>query len=39
MHPYPGDWWQSGVRSCIMPRLPTHLVQILTVGTVAAITV
>ena len=26
--------WQSGVRSCIMPRLPTHLVQELYIGTV-----
>ena len=26
--------WQSGVQSCIMPRLPTHLVQDLNVGTV-----
>ena len=26
--------WQSGVRSCIMPGLPTHLVQELNVGTV-----
>ena len=25
---------QSGVRSCIMPGLPTHLVQELNVGTV-----
>ena len=28
--------WQSGVRSCIMPRLPTHLVQELNVGIVAS---
>ena len=26
--------WQSGLRSCIMPPLPTHLVQELNVGTV-----
>ena len=26
--------WQSRVRSCIMPGLPTHLVQELNVGTV-----
>ena len=26
--------WQSGVRSCIMPGMPTHLVQELNVGTV-----
>ena len=24
--------WQSGVRSCIMPRMATHLVQVLNVG-------
>ena len=28
-------WWQSGVRSCIMPGLPKHLVEELDVGTVA----
>ena len=28
--------WQSGARSCIMPGLPTHLVQELNVGTVYA---
>ena len=27
-------WGQSGVRSCILPRQPTHLVQELKVGTV-----
>ena len=27
--------WQSDVRSCIMPGLPTHLVQELYIGTVA----
>ena len=27
--------WQSGVRSCIMPGLPTHLVQELHVFIVA----
>ena len=26
--------WQSGVRLCIMPGLPTHLVQELNGGTV-----
>ena len=26
--------WQSGMRSCILPDLPTHLVQELNVGTV-----
>ena len=30
----PRDRWQSGMRSCIMPGLPTHLVQELDVGTV-----
>ena len=35
MHPCPEKkWLQSGVRSCIMPGLPTHLVQELNVGTV-----
>ena len=34
MHPCPGNWWRSGVRSCIVPGLPTHLVQELNVGTV-----
>ena len=24
MHPCPGNWWQPGFRSCIIPRLPTH---------------
>ena len=27
-------WWQSGMGSCILPRLPTHLVQELNVDTV-----
>ena len=27
--------WQSGMWSCILPGLPTHLVQELNVGTVA----
>ena len=34
MHPYSGNWVQSGVRSCIMPGLPANLVQELNVGTV-----
>ena len=25
--------WQSGVRSCIMPEVPTHLVQESNAGT------
>ena len=29
--------WQSGVRSCIMPGLPTRKVQELNVGTVLAL--
>ena len=29
----PRKLWQSGVWSCIMPRMPTHLVQELHVGT------
>ena len=32
--PLPGNRWQSGVRSCIIPGLPTHLVKELPVGTV-----
>ena len=31
MHPGPGNWVSIG---CIMPGLPTHLVQELNVGTV-----
>ena len=34
MHPYPGNWVATVVRSCIMPGLPMHLVQELNVGTV-----
>ena len=35
MHPCPEKkWLQSGVRSCIMPELPMHLVQVLNAGTV-----
>ena len=35
MHPCPGNYgrWQSGVWSCIVPRLPMHQVQELNVGT------
>ena len=29
-----GTGWESGVRSCLMPGLPTHLVQDLNIGTV-----
>ena len=29
--------WQSGVRSNILPRLPTHLVQELEVGTLKSV--
>ena len=28
--------WQSGVRLCVMVRLPTHLVQELNAGTVSS---
>ena len=31
MHQYSGNWLQSAVQSCIMPRLPKHLVQELSV--------
>ena len=34
IHPCPDTGWQSGVRSCIMLELSTHLVQELNVGTV-----
>ena len=27
MHPCPNAVWQSGIRSCIMPGLPSYLVQ------------
>ena len=30
----PKTMWQSGVRSCIVPGLPTQLLQGLNVGTV-----
>ena len=37
MHPFLGNWVrQSSVRSCIMPGIPTHLVQDLSVGSVNA---
>ena len=35
MHLGQNIWWQSGVRSCIMPALPTYLVQELNVYTLA----
>ena len=35
MHSCPGNWVRrSGVRSCIVPGLPTHLEQQLNIGTV-----
>ena len=34
MHPCPGNWVAIGMRSHILPRPPTHLVQELNVGTV-----
>ena len=36
MHLYPGNWMATGIRSCIKPRLPTHLAQKINVGTVYA---
>ena len=36
MHPAEETGWQSGVQSCIMPGLPTHLVQELNIDTVVA---
>ena len=34
MHFAQDTWWQSGVQSCIMAGLPTHLVQELNIGTI-----
>ena len=34
MHPYLENWWQSGMRSFIMPRMPIG--QKLNVGTVGS---
>ena len=34
MHPWPGNCWQSGLRSRIMPGMSTHLVRDLDVGSV-----
>ena len=34
LHPYTKSGWHSGMRSCIMPGLPTDSVQELNVGTV-----
>ena len=34
LHPYPKSGWHSGMRSCIMPGLPTDSVQELNIGTV-----
>ena len=37
MHPRMREtWWQSGVRSCIIPGMPTYLVQESDIGTVRA---
>ena len=33
MYPYRGNWVAMGHALCIMPRLPTHLVQELNDGT------
>ena len=37
LHPCPGIEWESGVRPCVMPGLPTHLMQELNAGTVKPI--
>ena len=37
MHPYPGNWVAIDVGLCIIPRLPTHLVQELNVGSVVGL--
>ena len=32
-HLWPGNWMESGVQSCTLPGMPTHLVQELNAGT------